>query len=113
MSNSLEINWNKLSEHGKNTLKNSEDFEKARLAFIKIIASLDECWKGIDADAYKASCNSFLNDLRKDTLYFEELGKYFDIGSKIYSTVVEVHTKNIERLNDELEEKDRRGDING
>ena len=88
MANSLKVNWADVSTLGEDTLTSSENFEQARRNFKDIINSLPECWEGDDADEFIGNCNTFLDNLEKDTLYFQALGTYFSHSSETYGRVV-------------------------
>ncbi len=105
MSNYLKVNWKQLEKMSENTLKNASDFEASRLKFQEIVNSLGECWTGTDCDSFIKNCNQFLNKLKDDSMYFEELGKYFEKSSKVYGGVVNEHTEKVRKLNDLLEEE--------
>ena len=105
MANTLTVDWSEVSNLGKNTLINSADFETARQNFLDLVYSLPEWWEGDDADEFIANASSFLTTLKKDTLYFEALGKYYDHSSSTYNRVVDEHEKRAIRVNQQLEDE--------
>ncbi len=105
MANTLKVDWSEVSSLGKNTLINSTDFETARQNFLDLVYSIYECWEGDDADEFVANASSFLTALKKDTLYFEALGKYYDHSSKTYNKVVDEAEQRVNRMNQQLEEE--------
>lgn len=111
MSKELSVDWSQLEEMGVKTLKNSKDFEDARLAFKNIVNSLDECWEGKDASSYKRNCNNFLDLLKNESIYLESLSKYFNAGSKSYSTVIEEEASKIERMNEAISDEEKRDGV--
>ena len=102
MAGIVKVNWTKLRKMSENTLKNSEEFKKARDSFQEIISSLGECWEGIDADNFINNCTEFLNLLEKDVIYFEALGGYFKAGSDTYNKVVDDNYDKMNRLTQEI-----------
>jgi uncharacterized protein YukE len=105
MSKGIKVNWTSLKKMGDTTIKTSQDFEEARQNFQDIINSLPECWEGIDSSSFMVNCNNFLNDLKKDTLYFGALGEYFTKGSQVYSGVVNTHSEKMKKMNQTLDEE--------
>ena len=105
MANTLKVDWAEVSSLGKNTLINSTDFENARQKFLDLVYSLPECWQGDDADEFLANASSFLTALKKDTLYFEALGKYYDHSSNTYNKVVDEAAERVNRMNMQLEDE--------
>ncbi len=104
MANSLEVNWNDVSNLAKDTLTSSEEFEQARKNFKEIINSLPECWEGEDANDYINNCNSFLDNLEKDTVYFNLLGNYFEHSASTYGKVVNENAERMNKINNDLED---------
>jgi len=105
MANTLKVDWAEVSNLGKNTLINSTEFENARQKFLDLVNSLSECWQGIDADEFTANASSFLTSLKKDTLYFEALSKYYDHSSKAYNKVVDEAAEKVNHMNLQLEDE--------
>jgi len=105
MANSLKVNWNEVGSLSKNTLEQSVEFEEARQHFQEIVNSITECWEGSDSEEFIKNADSFLTSLKKDSLYFEALGNYFDKSSKTYNKVVEDHAQKVEVINKNLEEE--------
>lgn len=99
MGNIIKVNWTKLREMGKLTNELAVEIEDARTNFQTIVNSLNDCWEGTDATNFVGNCNNFLEDFKKDTLYFSALAQYFDKGSKTYNQVVDAHSQKINRMN--------------
>ncbi len=103
MSKILKVNFSQLAERGKNQKELAEKFEKARQDYQTIVNSLNECWEGIDATAFINSCNEYLKQLEKETIYFDTLSEYFLKGSGKYGKVVTDNKNKIDQLNSQLE----------
>lgn len=104
MAQTLKVNWSNVSDLSKNTLANSEEFEKARKNFLDILNSLPECWEGDDATTFIENSVSYVTSLEKDTVYFELLGKYFETSSEKYGTVVNENAERVEKINHSLDD---------
>ncbi len=100
----LKVNWLEVSDLSKRTLNNSSDFEKARERYQEIINSIPTCWGGKDAETFVTNANNFLEYLKNDTQYLEDMGNFFKKGSKMYDGVVSEHEEKFKRLNQILQE---------
>lgn len=111
MAKKLKVNFSQLAERGKEQKELAEKFEKARQDFQTIVNSLNECWEGTDATAFINNCNNYLEYLKKDTLYFDILGEYFNKSSSSYGTVVAENREKVNRLNSLIAENVQDRDI--
>ncbi len=104
MSNKpLKVNWTSLKQMSKNSVKNSTEFKEARDNYLDIINSLDECWEGKDASAFKNNCSNYLASLEKDILYFDVIGQYFDKSADAFSNTIDRNVERVNKVNDLLE----------
>lgn len=101
----LDVNWLEVSELGRRTLNNCEEYETARNNYQRIINELYDCWDGSDADTFIIVANDFLEYLKGNTRQLDALSKAFNASSKFYGSTVEEHTEKYKRINDLLEEE--------
>lgn len=98
----LGINWHEVSDLSKRTLENSEEFEDARSKYQETILSLEDCWKGLDARLFIINANKFLDYLKNDSDYLNEMGNFFKVGSTKYNSVVDEHENEMKKYNQDF-----------
>lgn len=110
MRKKLSVNWVKLKEMSEKTRRAASEFEESRVKYQEIIKSLDECWAGIDFQNFQNNCNEYLDDLKNDSIYLDNLGIYFEKCAGVYSGVVESHTEKINKINADIEDENKKMD---
>lgn len=104
----LKVDWSKVKKLSNNTRDNLIEFEEARMNYQSIIKSLDECWIGKDKDSFFNNCDAFLEELKNDSIYLENLYVYFGKSSDKYMGVVEDYNKKIESINNKIEKENEK-----
>lgn len=102
MSKKISINWRKVTELGTRLDENINEFESARKKIQEIAISLDECWKGRDAENFRVSLFNYLESLKDDYNYLLQWESVFKRSAAKYSDGVEEGLRRVRSLEDEL-----------
>ena len=87
--NKIKINWNKLRNLSNKTEENLTIFEDSRKKFQEIINSIEEWWKGIDANKFIVETSEYLEDLKNDTEYLYKWVMLFKRSANRYNSGIE------------------------
>lgn len=85
----LKVNWDELSQTGKDIEDNILEFEKNRILFENEIDNVSNYWTGDDAVVYQSKALEYLGKLKLDVDYLYDWARYFDKSSKVYNGVEE------------------------
>lgn len=100
MMNILKISFSGLNNLGNKTLEAHDMFEEGRSKYLEIIKSLNECWQGYDSEEFVRNASNYLNSLKNDSVYIENMGNFMCNSSKKYNRVVSDNTERMKREND-------------
>ena len=89
MGRRINVNWAQLQKLSSETRENSEEFEQIRLKMLEVILSIDECWKGPDAQNFIRKAVGYVNGLKKETNKLTEWSEYFNKSAMKYNGGVE------------------------
>jgi uncharacterized protein YukE len=98
MGNNININWDNVRDLSRNTLENFTKFEESRQNIEKLVASIPECWEGVDSNAFQSNLGNYAKGLKNDTQYFEYLSNYFDNASKRIGGTVGIYDEKFGRF---------------
>ena len=103
MGRKFKINWNELSKIGNDTSDLIINLEKARLRIKFVLDTMDEAWTGSDAERFKNSYYSLLDDLKEEITLLLEWSDYFDRSSKKYSSTEEEVNRDVSKIRVDIE----------
>ena len=107
MGRIVKVNWAKLHEVGNEFLEQADETNQLVKELEEIFETLDNGWRGIDADVYKNKSTKVIKTLNNETKYLASWHSFLTKTSNRYVNNVENGVSGINSVNYLFDEEDQ------
>ena len=111
MGRKIKVDFTGLNGVGKKFNEKSIELAKIVEEMNETINSIDTCWRGADANNFKANTKNFLAYLSIESKYYESWSEYFGKRTKVFHSVIQDNKEGLQKVNNSFINDIKDGDL--